>query len=282
MNASEGFFPGHDGTRLFYRFFEQPGARDVLVFLHGHGEHSGRYEKFVRHLVSEPYSLAMYDLRGCGRSEGREVYVDDFGEFLLDLDSFTGFLRKEQGLGKRFTLFAHSMGGLIALHWAQQHADQLYGLVLSSPCLGLRLPRVLKGLNTAIYRLNPKFEYKNPVYPPHLTHNPEEVEIYRRDNLIHRKMTAALLSEMLRYQAMLGDGSSVTLPFPVYMLQAGMERVVDSARAREILRNLRAPDKDATVFEGFYHEIFNEAGQERVFEQFKAYLSRIRRSAVRG
>ncbi len=74
-----GTFQSYDRRKLFYRFF--PSAKrdhDPLIILHGHGEHTGRYEKFSRILGGENLAVAMFDSRGHGRSEGPEVYVERF------------------------------------------------------------------------------------------------------------------------------------------------------------------------------------------------------------
>ena len=261
-----GHFQGVGGVQLFYRYFECPGALDTLVILHGHGEHSGRYEKFVEKLKGVRLSIAVYDGRGYGLSEGRDVYVDSFEEFIGDVTDFLNVLKQKHGQKGKIFLLGHSLGGLVAVHWALRFPENLKALFLSSPFLGLRLPRPLIWLNTFLNCVKPDFIYQNPVYPPHLTHNPEEVRNYKADKLIKRKISVRLIHEVLSYQAKLKAQEQVRFPFPVYMMLAGLEKVVDLSRSQAFYEKVQAPRTKMKLFEGFYHEIFNELEQDKAFE----------------
>ena len=274
----EDTFPTRDGLKLFSRFFAAGPGSDVMVILHGHGEHSGRYDKFAKELRGENLSIGVFDFRGHGRSEGPRVYFESFEDYLEDVTSFVSFLEKNYGIGGKIILLGHSVGGLVAAHWAARCPGRLKALVLSSPCLGLRLPRVLVKFNALLNGFIPAFAYRNPVYPPHLTHNPEEVIAYRNDNLIQRKMSVRLLHEILTYQVRLEAEKSFSFPFPVFLLMAELEKVVDPKITREYFGKIRAPLKELKVFPGFYHEIFNELWQDQVFAALKECLKKSRQA----
>ncbi len=269
---TEGKFQTRDGLKLHFRYFKHPQAEDTLILLHGHGEHSGRYQKFAAHLEDKKVSLAMVDLRGYGLSDGEACYVDSFQDYLNDLSDFTTFLKRDYSLKDRFLLFGHSNGGLVALTWALKYPDAIKALFLSSPYLGLKLPKPLILINDFLCRVAPHFVYQNPVYPPYLTHNPEELVRYKSDNLMRRKVTARLLSEMMTAHHFIEGIPHFKFPFPVLVLMAGLDRIVDPAKTHLFYKKLSAPYKDLHVFEGFYHEIFNELGQEQVFEVLRGQM----------
>lgn len=77
---------------------------------------------------------------------------------------------------------------------------------------------------------------------------------------------------MIRYTAKLEGQDAFDFPFPVYILMADLERVVDKAKTLRIYDKIRAPRKHLKCFDGFYHEIFNELGQEEVFREFRNCL----------
>ena len=268
----EGYFSGSGNLKRDYRFYPKENSTHTLVIAHGHGEHSARYEKFSDHLKNYPVSIASFDFRGHGRSEGAEVYVKSYEDFLDDLSAFTCFLEKEGQLKGKMILFGHSNGGLVSCHWAMRYPEKIEALILSSPFLGLRLPKLLICLNRFLNKVAPHYIYKNPIYPPYLTHNLAEVENYKRDQLIRRKISVRLLHEMISYIRKLDGMGEIVFPFPVYILMAGMERVVDSDKTKAFFEKLRVPAKDLKVFDGFYHEIFNELGQEQVFVALKKHL----------
>jgi alpha-beta hydrolase superfamily lysophospholipase len=268
----EGFFSSAGELKLYYRFYPKEAAEHTLVIVHGHGEHCGRYEKFAAVLKDYPVSIATLDLRGHGRSEGAEVYVDSYEDFLQDITAFVLFLESQGWVRGKFILLGHSNGGLISCHWAMRHPEKIQAMILSSPFLGLRLPKPLRILNYLLNRLCPRFVYQNPIYPPYLTHNLAEVENYKKDRLIRRKISVRLLNEMILYIRKLESFGEFQLPFPVYILAAGQERVVDLRKTKNFFQKLRVPAKELKIFEGFYHEIFNELEQEKVFDALKKHL----------
>ena len=86
-----GYFSSLDGTKLFYRAWDKD-VPDVLVIVHGFGEHSGRYLNLIESIGSQPYSIYVHDLRGHGHSEGPKVYVDRFIDYVNDVILFTDFI----------------------------------------------------------------------------------------------------------------------------------------------------------------------------------------------
>lgn len=268
--AEDYFFAGPN--RLFYKYYQVPGARRCCLILHGHGEHSGRYEKMQTVLESEGISMAIFEYRGQGRSEGTDVYVDSFNDYIEDVSRFLFFLEGKYDWKEPFILLGHSLGGMIALYWARKFPDKIKALVLSSPCLGLKLPAFLVGLNNILNRVAPKMIYGNPVYPPHLTHNTQEMETYKNDPYIKRKISVRLAHEMILYGLELDRLDKVKFPFPVYMLTAGMEKVVDGEKSSRFFDKLEVPEKRSKIFEGFYHELFHERDQDKAFDVLRGYL----------
>lgn len=282
LRYEQGMFPSFDAKKLFYRLYLPRaglGEKYLLVILHGHGEHSGRYEKFATFLQNEEIGIGVFDFRGHGRSQGPRVYIDSFEEYLRDISCFVDFLNSKHGMENNGILLGHSLGGLAAVHWALRFPARLKGLILSSPCLGLNIPRFFLGFNNFLNAWMPKFLYQNPVYPPYLTHNPKEVEHYKKDPLIKRKISVRLLSQMVSYMKNLEKLPRVNFPFPVFVLASGLEKVVDSKKTFQFFERLEAPAKEMKVFPNFYHEIFNELGQEQAFDALKEAIRVIRNAA---
>ncbi len=271
----ENHFRNSDGLNLFYRWYDAGRQAKTLVMLHGQGEHGGRYEKFLEPLKDLGISLAVLDFRGNGRSEGIDCYVDSFENHLEDVTQFAAHLKATHGIPEQFMLYGNSMGGLVAVHWALRHGRHLKALILSSPCLGLNLHGWIVNFNGLLNMWIPKYHYKNPIYPPYLTHDPDERKKYEADPLIRRKISVRLLHEMLVYGNKLKHLKHVELPCPLFILMAGIERVVDARQTERFFEKVKAPRKELAVFDNFYHEIFNELGQQEAFNTLKTYLSSI-------
>ena len=272
MPIEEGLFWTRDGERLFYRF--QAGFPDspLLLLLHGHGEHSGRYLKFFNRLADLHFSMAVFDQRGCGRSSGTPVYVSRLEDYLDDVSSFLDFLKHRHPGFSSLYLFGHSLGGLVATAWADRRGEGISKLILSSPLFGLPMKRLMKWFVELLNRWVPQGVIHNPVRPFYLTHDPEEMRLYQQDSLIQRRITVRLVHEMLRYISFF-EQKSVSFLFPVYILMAAEDFVVDPEATRRFFERLQAPHKVLKSFPGFFHEIFDEKGQDEVFKELRKCLT---------
>jgi alpha-beta hydrolase superfamily lysophospholipase len=262
-------------NRLHFRYYPVENSRAVCMTLHGHGEHSGRYAKFQSILAAERVSFAILEFRGQGSSEGRDVYLDSLQDYLDDVTAFRAFLQERFSVREKVILHGNSLGGLVAVYWALKNPEKIRAMVLTSPCLGLGLPEFLVKFNSWMSQKFPAFLYRNPVYPPHLTHSPEEMEIYKKDPLIKRRISSRLVHEMIFKGRQLLQMDRFEFPFPVYMLIAGLERVVDGGKAEGFFNKIKAPEKDMQVFQNFYHEIFHELDQDLAYTALQSYMRRI-------
>jgi len=59
---------------------------------------------------------------------------------------------------------------------------------------------------------------------------------------------------------------------PVLVLAAGDDRIVDVRRTQDVFDALGSKDKRMIVYPGYYHEIFNETGRQRVFDDLDEWL----------
>ena len=118
--------------------------------------------------------------------------------------------------------------------------------------------------------------YSNPVYPPHLTHNVQEMETYKKDPYIKRKISVRLAHEMISYGLRLDRMEKIEFSFPVYMVSAGLEKIVDGDRSGKFFKKLQVPEKRNKIFEGFYHEVFHELEQDKAFDVLREYLRLIK------
>jgi len=273
MPIQEGLFWARDGERIFYRFQAGSPDKNPILLVHGHGEHSGRYLKFFTRLEDLEHPLLAFDLRGCGRSSGAPVHVSRFEDYFTDITGLLDFLSDRFKIQGPVILVGHSLGGLIATGWARENPERVSKLILSSPLFGLPHEGGTRILAKVLNRIVPTLVVHNPVSPPFLTHDLEEVERYRKDPLIQRRITVRLAYEMVRYMSLFRE-KELVLPFPVYILMAGEDHVVWPEATHRFFSRLRAPRKELEVFDGFFHEIFNEMGQDKAFERLKYYLAR--------
>src|SRR5919206_2521690 len=105
----------------------------LVVLVHGYGEHIGRYAHVAEALAARGSTVVGPDHVGHGRSAGERVLVESFEPIVDDLHAV---VQAEPG-DLSVVMVGHSMGGLIAICYAQRHREDLAGLVLSGPAVGL-------------------------------------------------------------------------------------------------------------------------------------------------
>jgi pimeloyl-ACP methyl ester carboxylesterase len=113
-----------NGLRLRTLEWGRPGALPI-VCVHGYTSSAEAFNAMARRLQVRAHVIAM-DVRGHGESawspDGAYQYADQAGDLATLVDQ----------LGvERFVLIGTSIGGVIAMVYAAQHADRLRGLALN-------------------------------------------------------------------------------------------------------------------------------------------------------
>ena len=247
-----------DGHRIFVRYYHPATgtARRTLLVVHGLSEHGGRYEHVARLFVERGWRVIIGDLRGHGRSGGAPTHVRDFHRYVRDLES----LRSRFGADAECTaILGHSMGGLVAIHYALAHADNLAALALSSPLLRISvpIPRRTLVLGRMLSLVAPRARFRSRVDPAHTSRCEATRADRAADPLIRRSVTAGLFFAM---QSALNTAwqAAPAIQLPIYIAQAGDDRIVDPAAASEWTRRLGSGDIHCRQLPEQFHEILNE------------------------
>jgi alpha-beta hydrolase superfamily lysophospholipase len=268
---SEFFFDARDGVRLFFRRFDASAPRGLVAIVHGFAEHSGRYLDLARRLNQANFSAAAFDYRGHGQSGGRRAHIDSFEEYLNDARSFLDQCRR-MGF-ERPVLLGHSLGGLIAARLAQGEGEGLSALVLSSPFLGLamKVPAVKRAVGNWVSRWIPTLSMSTGLDPAWLSHDREVVERYASDPLVSKVCSARWFTETTAAQEQ-AQADAGRLALPLFIQAAGDDRLSDLAATRAFFERCAGADKTLKVYDGLFHEIYNETERDRVVSDLTAWL----------
>lgn len=277
----EGHFAGYQGLELFFQTWSSSARskpRGTLVITHGIGEHSECYHRTAESLVPMGWDIYAWDLRGHGRSDGKRGYVGNFDHYSRDLGFFLRHLHSTGKLPESFALTAHSMGGLITL---RHLLDEERGtpapevLTLSSPLLGVALsvPLIKDFAARALHRLVPSLTLFNEVKYEVLTRDPDFLRSYEVDTLRHEKISPAVYLGMLENIELVKKNAG-RLRLPTLIQAAGHDMVVSTAATEEFFELVGSKEKQLIVYEGCYHEIFNDLERERVFKDLDAFLGK--------
>jgi alpha-beta hydrolase superfamily lysophospholipase len=263
-----------DGTMLYVTDYMLPAsqARGSVVLMHGLGEHSGRYRHLAGFFNECGLSVRTYDHRGHGRSQGKRGDVINGDPLLQDaeiiIDDFSARYCAPP------LLFGHGMGGLFAARFALARLSPMRGLILSSPALSLRLSALQAKLLKVLHKLAPSLGVPNGLSPAFLAHDAKIVSAYKSDPLVHRRISARLLRSMLSSIAYCQSHAG-SLAIPALLLVAGDDRLVDADGSRQFCAHIPPGLAQMYVYDGMYHEIFNELDAGRPAGDLKSWLDEV-------
>jgi acylglycerol lipase len=274
MNHFEGKFIGVRNIQVFYQAWLPEGeAKAVLPIIHGLGEHSGRYMNVVNHFVPLGYVVYGLDHIGHGKSGGPREFVEDFDDFSKTFAQYMAMLKQWQP-GKPIFLLSHSIGGLIAAYYLLDHQAEFQGAVFSAPVVKVasHVSQMTVFMAQALSLLAPSAGVL-PVAPGTISRDPEVVKAYIADPLVfHGKTTARLAAEMLRaLNRVSAETAKITLPF--LAMQGGADQLVDPDGAQILYEKAGSKDKTLKIYEGLYHEIYNEPEHDRVLTDVENWLA---------
>jgi alpha-beta hydrolase superfamily lysophospholipase len=268
----EDTFAGARDVRIHVRTWVPAGQpAGVVVISHGFAEHGGRYAAVAQRLLAEGIAVVAPDHRGHGLSGGRRTSVRRFGDYSDDLGTVITRSRERWPV-QHLILLGHSMGGLIALDYSIRPGTTLDGLVLSAPaaCPGdvskakLAVGRVLSVVapNAGVLRL--------PLN--RISRDQAVVDAYNNDPLVFRTpIRARLGAEMLDAMDRV-DAALPAMRMPLLVMQGTADGLVDPGCGPHVYERAGSPDKTLKMYEGLWHEIFNEPERDRVLADLTAWL----------
>lgn len=246
-------------------------VRGVVLLVHGLGEHSGRYEALAQTLNAWGFAVRGYDQHGHGESAGLAGALPDDMRLLDDLAEIVDHSRERMAPDLPLIVLGHSLGALVAARFVSLNIRPVQALVLSSPAFDVGLGVWQRLLLKVMPRLLPGLRVGNGLNPDFLSHDREVVADYRADRLVHRRIS-------LRLARFIADAGAATLAaapqwkVPTLLLFAGDDHLVDATGSRRFAKAAPRELLTSVCFETLYHEIFNEADAQPVFDALRRWL----------
>ncbi len=273
VREDEGTIAGAGGVELYWRSWT-PADRapeGLVVLVHGMGEHCGRYGHVADALLARGYAVAAHDHRGHGRSAGRRSYIDRMDNLVADIG--TAFDRARAAVpGVPAVMVGHSMGGLAAALWAVDNQDRLAGLVLSGPLASMeQATAVIRVVANALSAVAPTLPMAS-VDSSGLSHDPAVGEAYRADPLVHSGRLPARTGAELISAVDQVQHRAPELQLPLLVMHGGLDRITAPGGSRALFEKAAAEDKERIVYDGMFHEIFNEVDRDRVLADLTCWI----------
>ena len=241
----------------------------VVALVHGLGDHARRYGRVVSRLTDAGYVVIAPDLAGHGRSGGKRLGVNHFGDFVADLHRV---IHSVEHAGLPLFVIGHSMGGAVALTYALDHPDELTGLVLTGPAVvpGDDLPPLLVKAAPMLGRLVPWMP-GTALPASAVSRDPAVVAAYEADPLVwHGKLPAGIGGALLGAMSEFGDRLP-SLRVPTLSLHGGRDGLTNADGTR-FIGERGGGEVTVKIYPELYHEIFNEPERDEVLDDVMAWL----------
>jgi len=259
---------------VFYREWNCPTPKAVIILVHGLGGYSGRFFEFGPYLAKNGMQVYAIELKGFGESPSIKGHINNFQLYTKELRSLVG-TAKELHPGKKIFMFGESMGGLITLDFTIHHQEMINGIILVSPAVKDKMP----------YPLKQKFDiFKAALFDPMAFFNAGfNAEIFTRDQVMAkrinndplevRNLTAKFFLSILKAMTFVNMKPQV-IKLPVLMLLAGKDKMISAEAAEAYFKKLLSKDKELKWYPEMYHALYVDKDRENVFKDILSWANK--------
>jgi alpha-beta hydrolase superfamily lysophospholipase len=277
QDSTLSVFTASDGQNIALYDWPHPSlsqteVRGVVIIVHGLGEHAFRHAHVAEQLNALGFHVRAYDQYGHGESGGARGGLPHSMRLVDDLADMVDDTRRMMSAQQKLFLLGHSMGGLVVASFARQQIRPVDGIILSSPALDPGLSRFQKLLLATLPRIAPNLRVDNGLVVEKIARDPRVAQAYRKDPLVHRKISARLAKFIADEGPRCIEAAS-RWSMPTLLLYAGADALVSPAGSRAFEAQAPKPCVQTHCFEEMYHEIFNDPQRAQVFEAIRAWLA---------
>ena len=273
MKHEEHSWQAVDGLQMFAQSWAPENRpRAVIALVHGVGDHSNRYPRFVELLTATGYAINAFDLRGHGRTGGPRGHASSYDLLMKDIDGHLADTRARFP-GLPLILYGHSFGGAQVLRYVLERNDTgIRAVVASSPGLGSAVHQSAAKIMLAkiLSHLAPTMTVPLGSSLESLSHDPEWLRITDEDPLFLKKgFSMRLAREMLRANPwILGHAS---FPLPLLVMQGTADGHVDPQTNIDFAKRLSG-EVTLKIWPGLGHELHNETEKDAVIAFARSWM----------
>ena len=269
----EETFQGKGGVRIFFRSWRPAiPVRAVVVICHGVNSHGGQYLWVAQQFAAAGLAVYAIDLRGRGRSEGERFYVDAVDDYADDVKRLIA-IAKEREPGLPVFLLGHSAGGVVSCVYALDNQAQLAGLICESFAFKVPAPdfalAAIKALSHVAPRL-PVLKLKNEDF----SRNPQAVLALNSDPLTAGEVQPAqTVAALVRADERL-EKEFPRMTLPVLIMHGTVDKATLARGSQFFFDTVGSADKTLKLYEGHFHDLFNDFGREGVMADTQRWIER--------
>jgi alpha-beta hydrolase superfamily lysophospholipase len=243
------------------------GPRGVVVFVHGLGEHIGRYPHVGAAFAQAGYAFIGFDLRGHGKTPGPRGYAPSFEAIMRDIGEVFALARARYPKDVPYFQYGHSLGGLLTAAYHLYARPKVAGVVLGSP--GFASPLLEQKAKVLLIRalnsLLPKMIVNTELDVNTISRDTRVVQAYVDDPLVHDKTSLSFGKaglDAIDY----AFKHAPELSAPLLIMHGSGDRLTYPRGGQAFLRLVASQDAEFKSWDGLYHELHNEPEQKLVIQ----------------
>ena len=252
--------------------------RGVVIFVHGLGDHGGRYESFAKRMIKRRWAVFAVDLPGHGRSPGRRGTAKSYDSILRIISTSRQMMAEQFGYSDQI-LVGHSMGGNFAVNYALRReefdahpAPKLSGLVLVAPMIMppifLDRSRIFAAWGTG--QLFRWIRISKPAAIDQLTRDQAVADRIQADPLQHTQISLYLATQLLAQGRFALDHAG-RIETPTLVIHGDEDELIDQAACRNLA--LRMRDRaDFVRWQGGRHDLINDVDADQVADHLADWM----------
>ena len=268
----ERTFESTGGVNIFMRSWRPEGTpRAVIALVHGFNAHSAYMIWPAEQFVANGFAAYALDLRGRGKSDGERFYVDQFSDYLDDVNGLVEIARSENP-GLPVYVLGHSAGGVIASSYVFEHQDNIAGLICESFALDVGLPNLAAQAIKGISHITPHlhvFTLKNEIF----SRDPEAVAAMNSDPLIANEKQPAETAAALIIGAEKLRENMPRFTVPMFIIHGTDDKATRYQGSQYFYDNSGSEDKTLKLYEDGYHDLLNDTIKETVMADILAWVN---------
>jgi alpha-beta hydrolase superfamily lysophospholipase len=149
------------------------------------------------------------------------------------------------------------------------------GTVISAPLVAIaaKVPAHKRLIANLGATLAPRLRLANEINPMVLSRDQEVGRAYAADSLVGKRVSTRWFAEALKAMEEV-KARAGKIQTPLFMMHGSEDKLASCEATKHLFQRLASPDKELKIYEGFYHELFNEPEKQEVYKRVTDWLDK--------